>query len=119
RDDEVHLVDDALLEILADRRDAASDADVARAGGFLCAAERLVEAADEVERGAALHLDGRVRVVREDERGHVIWRIVSPPSLPRIVGPRAAARREHVAAEDPRTDVLHAGAGEVVVGAGG
>src|SRR5256885_17080043 len=80
RDDEVHLVDDALLEILADGRDAASDADIVRAGGFLCAAERLVEATDEVERGAALHLDGRVRVGREDERGHVIWRVVSPAS---------------------------------------
>ena len=87
--------------------------------GPAAARERLVDAAgDEVERRSALHLERHARVVREDERGDVIRRLLSPPPAPRLVRPRTTHRTEHVAAEDPRAVASHAARGEVLVDAG-
>src|SRR5215831_3168761 len=44
-----------------------------------------------------------------------LMRIVAPPSLPSIVGPGTADGSEHVAADDPRSDILQAARREVVV----
>jgi hypothetical protein len=69
----------------------------------------------EIEGRFARHRDGRARVVREHEDGDVVGRVVAPPSLPAVVRPGAARRREHVAAHDPRAEVLHASRGKIVV----
>ena len=70
---------------------------------------------DEVEGGSALHDEGLARVVGEYERRRVVGRIVAPPSLPRVVGPGAADRAEHVAAEDEGAEVIHRPVREFVV----
>src|ERR1700736_2625228 len=54
----------------------------------------------------------------EDEDGRVIRRIVAPPSFPAFVRPRAPDRSEHIAAKDPRADIVHPARCEVVVDAG-
>src|SRR3954466_2390327 len=113
------VVDEARLEILPHRRHTATDADVLEPGHPARAVERLVDAAgDEVERGAAAHHERFARVVRQHEHGHVIWRFVAPPALPLRVRPAPADRPEHVAAHDPRADVLEAALGHAVVDAG-
>lgn len=71
---------------------------------------------DEVERGAALHAEGRTHVVREYEHVAVIRGLLAPPALPAVIGPAAAYGPEHVAAEDPGADILDAPRGEVIVG---
>src|SRR5215467_216099 len=45
----------------------------------------------------------------------MIWRLVAPPSFPRIIGPRSAHWTEHVAAQDPRADVFKRLQREIVV----
>src|SRR6267143_6472551 len=70
---------------------------------------------NEVKRRAALHREGRTSMVREHEDGHVVGRVVAPPSHPAVVGPGAARRREHVAAHDPGAEVVKAARGKVVV----
>src|SRR6185295_114396 len=64
---------EARLQVLADRGHATTDADVARSRRFPGAIQGFVDSArDEMKRGAALHDERRTRVMREDERGHVI-----------------------------------------------
>src|SRR6185295_5626144 len=63
----------------------------------------------------AFHLQGRPRMVGQDEDRAMVRRIRPPPSLPPVVRPRAAARREHVAAQDPRPDLLEPAGHEIVV----
>src|ERR1700740_857813 len=46
----------------------------------------------------------RPRVMCQHEDGRVIWRLVTPPSLPAVVRPRASDRTEHVAPKNPGTD---------------
>jgi hypothetical protein len=112
----VDLVDETRAQVLLDRVRPAADAHVPSAGGLACPLERLVDAAgDEMERRAALHLEGRARVMGQHEHRHVVRRVLAPPALPAHVGPRPAYRPEHVPAEDPRADELEAARGEVVV----
>src|SRR5262249_30764751 len=84
-------------------------------GGLL---QGLVEITDEAELRAALHGNRLARMMRKHEHGDVIGRVVTPPPLPLVVGPRPAHRPEHVAAEDPGADVLEAAPHEFVVDAG-
>jgi hypothetical protein len=83
--------------------------------------ERLVWAAiDEVEDGAALHLDRRARVVRKHEDRRVEWRVRPPPAAPLLVGadpgPRPTLRRAELApAHDLGADVENVLLGEGVV----
>src|SRR5262245_51457667 len=71
----------------------------------------------EVEGRSALHRDGRTSMVRKDEDGYVVGRVLAPPSLPSVVGPGTPHRPEHVSAHDPGADVREAARGEVVVDA--
>src|SRR5205814_9041757 len=97
---------------------AAAEAHVAGAGSLLCALERGVDAVgDEVEHRATFHLERASRVVREHENRRVIRRLVAPPALPALVGPRPAHRPEHVAPEDPRADAAEALRGHLMVDA--
>src|SRR6185369_16644158 len=99
---------------------AAAETDVAGAGGFAGAREsRLDPVGDEMEDGATLHLEGRPRVMREDEDRHVIRRVLAPPTSPGIVRPRAANGAEHVAAHDPCAQILEPASSELVVAPGG
>mgnify|MGYP003346669878 CR=1 FL=1 len=47
-------------------------------------------------------------MMREHEHRHMIGRLVAPPALPTVVGPRSAHGTEHVAAENPGADILEA-----------
>jgi len=59
--------------------------------------KRLVNTArDEVECRSAFHLDGRARVMSQDESWNVIGWVVPPPAFPVHVGPGTANRSEHV-----------------------
>src|SRR3712207_9488760 len=55
------------------------------------------------------------RVVGEHEDRRVEGRLLSPPSLPRVVGPGPSLRTELVASHDLGADVVAEVAGEVVV----
>jgi len=121
----MQLVDVAGEEELTDRGDASADANVFIArglGGFL---QRGVDSSgDKVKSGAAFHSERLARVMGEDEDGHVVGRIWTPPALPELAGfgigkPRAADGSEHVAAEDPGADVVERCFGEIVIDAGG
>ena len=109
RKHQVHPVHQPRLQVLAHGRDAAPDAHVLCPGGFARPPQGgLDPVGDKVEGRAARHLDRLARVVRQHEHRHVIRRALAPPPLPRLVGPVAADRAEHVAAEDPGADVRHA-----------
>src|SRR5882762_4102705 len=119
RDRKVHLVDEARLQILPDRRDTAADPHVAAIRRFARTLERHVDAlGDKVKRGAALHRDGGARMVRQHEYRAVIRWAVAPPALPALVRPRAAHRPEHVAAEYPCADIGEAARREIIIGTG-
>src|SRR5215212_5355774 len=79
----VHVVDEPGCKELADRRGTSADAYVLAvrglAGCLECLGRRSV---DEVERRAALHLDRRARVMREDEDRCVERRVGTPRALP-------------------------------------
>src|SRR6202021_1502789 len=71
--------------------------------------KRLVNTArDEVESRTAFHLDGRARVMSQDESWNVIGWIVPPPAFPVYVGPGTANRSEHVSSENPGANILEA-----------
>src|SRR5262245_49812608 len=98
RDDEVELVDQAGAQVLADRGDPAAQADVAPRRGFLRLLERSVDSfGDEMKHGAAFHRQRRPRMMRQHEDRRVVRRLLAPPTLPTLVGPRSADGSEHVA----------------------
>src|SRR5437870_3284054 len=100
-DHEVHLVDQASAEVLLDRGNAAAESDVISVGGLEPSLERRLDAVvNEVERGPALHRDGRTWVVGEHEHRVVERRVVPPPAGPLVAAPRPADRAEHVAPHD-------------------
>src|SRR5262249_4452309 len=116
---EVKLVEQSRLQVLADCRRAAADAHILAARRSLRLLERGFDSVgDEEEFGAALHLERLARMVGQDEDGAVVRRLLAPPAFPAFVGPRTAHRAEHVAAEDPRAEVVEALLGHAVVGAG-
>ena len=81
------------VQVLLDRRRTATEADVGTVGRRERLVERGLDAVgDEVERGAALHLDRRARVVGEHEHRMVVRGIVAPPPVP-VVAPRPAPPR--------------------------
>ena len=89
RDGQVHFVDLAGEQVLAEDGDAAADADVlilsfALGCGFGLVQGGVGSVGDEVEGGAAFHFEWRARVMREDEDGRVVGRIVAPPASPGV-----------------------------------
>src|SRR5687768_11802055 len=76
---DVHVVDEPGREELADRGGATAEAYVLAAGGLAGRLERFGRRrVEEVERGAALHLDRRARVMGEDEDRCVERRVGTP-----------------------------------------
>src|SRR5712691_10987032 len=101
----MQLVNQGRAQILPKSGYAATDADVAAAR---CSARLLQSGVnafrDKAELRTSRHLERRPRVMRQHEDGRVIRRLVAPPALPAVVRPRASARTEHVAPENPGTD---------------
>src|SRR6185503_656197 len=60
----------------------------------------------------------RALVMRQDEHRRVIGRVLSPPAVPRFVGPRPPYRAEHVATHDPGPDAGHGPGSELFVDVG-
>src|ERR671925_1189333 len=116
---DVGVVDEAGGKEVADRRGTPAEAYVLAVRGLAGRFERLRgRSVDEVERRAALHLDGRARVMGEDEDRGVEGRVGTPPALPlRVLVPsgRAELPGTHDLGTDPRTVPL----GEGVVDAAG
>jgi hypothetical protein len=117
--DDVQVVDQVGGQERADGGRAAADADIPSSGSLTGLRERLGRAGvEEVERRPAVHLDRGPRVVGEDENRGVERRVVSPPSIPLLVRPRAALRAELGPPHDLGADARFPGAGERVVDAG-
>ena len=86
RDMEPELIDQAGGEVLLDDAGSSTQQDVLVTGD----PPRLLEGGpdpvgDEEEGRASFHLLGLTRVMREDEGGDVVGRIVAPPTLPRWI----------------------------------
>ena len=106
-DGKVHLIDEAGAKILPDRGDSASEAYVSTASRFSGSLKRRVDAVgDKMKRRAARHNDRFARMVGEHEDRRVVGRVIAPPSLPGVIGPRSSDRAEHIAAQDPRTNIV-------------
>src|ERR1700730_8847236 len=112
----MHLVDESCAEVLPDRRDSAAKPDVFTIGGFEGAFQRRVNTiGDEMEGGAAVHRDRCARVVGKHEDGCVVRWIAAPPPFPSVVWPRSSNWPEHVAAQDPRSDVDETACCEIII----
>src|SRR3989304_1354503 len=70
---------------------------------------------DEVKRCAACHRDGRACMMRQHKDRRVKRRVFTPPAFPVLVWPRAANRAKHIAAQNPRSDVLDAARRKIIV----
>src|SRR6185369_1180557 len=115
----VQFINEAFTKILLDCVRSTADAHVLSGSGLACAVQRLANASGyEVERRAAFHLDGRTRMMGQDEGWHVIRWVVSPPAFPVFVRPVATIRTEHVSSENPGPDILKTTGGEIIVNAG-
>lgn len=115
---DVQLIDQASLEVLADRVDAAAEPNILPIGG----GPRLLQGGmdalgDKVKGGAALHRDWRPRVIGQHEDGDMVRRILSPPAGPTFVRPGAADRTEHVAAHNPRAKIGRSAQHKIIVDA--
>jgi hypothetical protein len=116
-DVDIHLVNQAGLQVLLGQGGAAAQGDVFAPPRVLGPLKRCLDAlGDEVEGRAALHFERIAGVMRKDEDGHVEGRILSPPAIPGTVPPRTVVGAKHVAAHDGRPDVLEVFRSDVVVG---
>ena len=116
RDSDVQFIDEARTKILLDGVRAAANAHIHSIGCVARPIKRVVNAAcDEVERRSAFHLDGRARVMSQDESWNVIWWVVPPAAFPVHVGPGTANRSEHISSENPSANILEAPRSEVVI----
>src|SRR6185295_3776113 len=107
------------LQILADGGGSAADAHILTSSDRPRLIQRRLDPlGDEMEDGAAFHLQRRARMVRQDKDRHMVRWIGAPPALPLIVRPGSAHRSEHVAAHDPGAEILERVCREVVVDAG-
>src|SRR6185437_3057879 len=116
RNRQVHLVDVAGQQVLANDRYASADSYIFAVCGFAGLAKRRLDpVSNKVESGAAFHHQRRPRVMREHKHGRVVRRTWPPPAFPGIALPRTAHRPKHVASQDPRAQVFKRQAGHVVV----
>jgi hypothetical protein len=115
----MHLIDELRKKVLADRRYASAETNVFSFGGIASAFQCFLNASgNEIEGGVAFHRKRLSWVVSEHEDGHVVRRILAPPSFPLIVWPRSSNRTEHISTEDPCAKVVKGPRNEVIVDAG-
>src|SRR5690242_21188936 len=69
-----------------------------------------------MERGLTLHFERRTLVMSQHKHVCVIGRIVSPPTLPAQIRPRAPNRAEHVAAHDPGANIPESPCSKLFIG---
>jgi len=88
RNSDMQFIDKAGTKILLNSVRPTANAHIHSVGGIARLIKRLVNTArDEVERRSAFHVEGRARVMSQDERWNVIGWIVPPPAFPVHVGP--------------------------------
>ena len=113
---DVQLIDEARTKILLDSVSSAANAHIHAVGCLARPVKSLVNTTrDEVECRPAFHLDGRARVMSQDESWNVIGWVVPPPAFPVHVGLGTANRSEHVSPENPDANILEAPRSEVVI----
>jgi hypothetical protein len=116
RNGQMHLIYKSCAKILPNSGNPAAKPDILAIRSvnspFKCGVNAI---GDKVEGSASAHHDRCAWVVGEDEDGSVVRRVVAPPALPAVVGPRPADRSKHVAADDPRADVVEAARREIIV----
>ena len=116
---DLHLVNQAGLQVLLGDIGAASQNNVPACGSVPRSLQRYVDSfGDKVEGGLSLHRERFAGVMSQDEDGRVKWWILSPPAVPGIVSPSAITTAEHVAAHDGCPDVLEMPSDDVVVRTG-
>src|SRR5918992_3891950 len=102
----VHVVDEPCSKEVADHGGTSADAYVLAVRGLAGRLERLGRrCVEEVEGGAAFHLDRRARVMGEDEDRCVERRVGTPGALPlRVLVPSGVAELPgtHDLGADPR-----------------
>src|ERR1700726_2448704 len=110
-------VDQPSLQILPHGGNTASDLDGLVTRCLFREPQRLFDsAADKVEGRPAFHHERLTLVVRQNESRRMVWRIGTPPSLPRVVLPWATDRTKHVATKDEGAKVIHSFPCEFIVG---
>src|SRR5438094_4304542 len=72
---------------------------------------------DEVKDRVSIHCDWPTRVVGKYENRSVVWRILTPPSLPLVIGPGSSYGSEHVAAENPSSNIVKSPSREFIIDA--
>src|SRR5262249_4361521 len=63
--------------------------------------------------------EGRPRMMGEHKNVSMVRRIRAPPSFPGIILPGSSNRPEHIAAQDPRADIVERLKGKIVIDAPG
>src|ERR1700740_1253595 len=94
-------IDQPSLQILPHGGNTTSDLDVIVTCFLFREPQCLLDSTgDKVEGRPTFHHERLTLVVRQNESRCIVWRIVTPPSLPRVVQPRATDRTKHVATKD-------------------
>src|SRR5258706_11795163 len=89
----MQFIDEPSAEILLNCCDTAANSYVALLCSIFRTLQRRMDAVgDEVKRRSALHLERFARMVGQDKRRDMIWRVPPPPPLPQSSGPRARPR---------------------------
>jgi hypothetical protein len=118
-DRKVQFVDQARAQILPNGGRTAPNADVSPARRSPRLFQGGVDAlGDKPKLRAARHRERRSPVMGQHEDGCVVWRLVAPPALPALIGPRAPNGTKHISADDPRSDVGESELCDLVVDAG-
>lgn len=116
RDGKVNFVQKSRLHILADCCRPTANPDVSPIGRRHGPLQRRFDSfRDEVKGGAALHGDGRSRVMGQDKDRRVVWRVIAPPAPPTVVRPGTSTCGEHIAAQDPGANILKPSSRELVI----
>src|SRR5579862_6109602 len=112
----MQLINQPSPQELLNRRNAASNPNifsVRSSGSTLQCSVNPVR--HKVKRSATLHRKSCPRVMRQNKNIGVIRRLLAPPTLPAFVGPGAAHGPKHIPAKNPRSDILEAANGKIVV----
>src|SRR5690606_13882002 len=111
---DVQRVNRAGLQILANHRDATTDAHIPVSGCRLRQGQRFVDATgDEMKRRAPVHYRRFASMLGQHKGWYMIRRTLSPPAAPTVIRPRTAHRAEHITTENPRVDILETTHNEV------